>query len=378
MINRRNVRADVESNVNACRRFFSLEVESRIVAACMMELGIADFDDTPSILKVTDDNIWSSQQKKEFIRGLAVKMCDTYVLDYEKHKRFISACQHADVSANKQCSDMTAEGRYKCRYPGCKRTFAASGQCRRTHEAKHSPPLNVPEDNPTVDLFFEDDPLQADDMYNYQKSLMEMGMLIMNIQDAISEGDGSRVLRCWKFLLLYLKHDNGSTKYSVEVLYMMFQINAILSPRSAHQLIWNRFTKLRLGPAGHIPLDLNLEFYNKTVKQAVKKLGSNASQKSINRICHSIDVTKVLMENFDKEVKTYKTSGKHVQQSVLKDMKAVVAELLDQKALSRIPGRSYSYYANAPSSILAGFDLEKMYKWINDHKKNITVGRRAR
>ena len=345
-----------------CRRFFFLEVESRIVAACLSELGIDEFDDTPSVLKVSDDNTWSDQQKKEFVRDLAVKICDTYLLDHRKHEKFISACQQADVRASKQRTDMTAEGRSKCRYPGCKSTFASSGQCRRNHEAKCIPPVNVSEDNPTVDLFFEDDPLQQDDMYNYQKSLTEIGMLIMNIQDAISEGDGGRVVRCWKFLLLYLKHDNGSQKYSLEVLYLMFQINAILSPRSAHPLIWNRFTKLRPGHAGHIPLDLNLEFYNKTVKQAIKKLGSNASKKSINRICHSIDVTKTLMSNFDNEVRMYKTSGKHVRKSTLKDMKAVVAELLDQNALSIVPGRSYSYYSGTKSSILAGFDLQKMYK----------------
>ena len=368
----------MESNVNACRRFFFLEVESRIVAACLKELGINEFDDTPSVLKVPDDNTWSDHQKKKFVRDLAVKICDTYILDHRKHEKFISACQHADVRASKQQTDMTAEGRYKCRYPGCKSTFASSGQCRHNHEAKHSPPVNVPEDNPTVDLFFEDDPLQQDDMYNYHKSLMEIGMLIMNIQDAISEGDGGRVVRCWKFLLLYLKHDNGSQKYSLEVLYLMFQINAILLPRSAHQLIWNRFTKLRRGHAGHIPLDLNLEFYNKTVKQAIKKLGSNASKKSINWICHSIDVTKTLMSNFDNEVRMYKTSGKHVRKSTLKDMKAVVAELLNQNALSTVPGRSYSYYSGTKSSILAGFDLQKMYKRINDHKTNVTLGRRPR
>ena len=65
LINRRNVQADVESNVNACRRFFFLEIESRIVTACLRELGIDEFDDTPSVLKVSDDNTWSDQQRKE-------------------------------------------------------------------------------------------------------------------------------------------------------------------------------------------------------------------------------------------------------------------------------------------------------------------------
>jgi hypothetical protein len=64
LINRRNVRADVESNVNACRRFFTLEVESRIIAACMMELGITEFDDTPSALKVLDVKTWQVSSRR--------------------------------------------------------------------------------------------------------------------------------------------------------------------------------------------------------------------------------------------------------------------------------------------------------------------------
>ena len=108
-------------------------------------------------------------------------------------------------------------------------------------------------------------------------------------------GDGLRVIQCWKFL----KPDTGSQKYSVEVLYLMFQIYSLLSPRSAHQLIWNRFIKSRVGSA-NISLDLNLEFINRIVKEAIKKLGPNASTES----------TKALMENFAAEVKSYKPSGK--------------------------------------------------------------------
>jgi hypothetical protein len=80
---------------------------------------------------------------------------------------------------------------------------------------------------------------------------------------------------------------------------MMFQIYALLSPHSAHQLIWNRFVKTKKGSGGNISLDLNLEFLNRVVKEAIKKLGPNGSKRSTDRICHSMSVTKALMENFD-------------------------------------------------------------------------------
>ena len=158
----------------------------------------------------------------------------------------------------------------------------------------------------------------------------------------------------------------------------MFQIYALLSPRSAHQLIWNRFVKTKKGSGCNISLDLNLEFLNRVVKEAIKKLGPNASKRSIDRICHSMSVTKALMENFDTAVKMYKTSGKHVPRPVSKDLQTIVKELLHQKALVKMSGRSYRYYGGCKASLLAGFDLQNMYNWINQHKKQILLRRRAR
>ena len=45
---------------------------------------------------------------------------------------------------------------------------------------------------------------EKDDMFNYQCSFLEYGMLILNFFDAIKEGDGKRTFRCWKFQLPYL------------------------------------------------------------------------------------------------------------------------------------------------------------------------------
>ena len=129
-------------------------------------------------------------------------------------------------------------------------------------------------------------------MYSYQKALLDYGMAILTFFDAISEGDGARVIRNWKFLLLYLHHDRSSYKYAIEGLYMLFQIHALLSPKAAHHLVWNRFSKRKNKLGGNIPLDLALEFLNRIYKDAVKKLGPNASTKSIDRICHALGVTK--------------------------------------------------------------------------------------
>ncbi|CAB4022138.1 Hypothetical predicted protein [Paramuricea clavata] len=95
----------------------------------------------------------------------------------------------------------------------------------------------------------------------------------------------------------------------------MFQIYALLSPKAAHDLVWNRFSKRKQKLGGNISLDLALEFLNRIFKDVVKKLGPNASTKSINRICHVMGVTKQLMENFDSSMLLYKRSGKRLSWS---------------------------------------------------------------
>eukprot|EP00794_Sanderia_malayensis_P019677 gene19677-21623_t len=312
LINKTNVKADVIGNVNACRRFFTLEVEAHIVAAAMEELELNEIDETPSAIANIEN--WSKQRKKEWIHQLATEIFDKYVLDKQKHDLFIKACLEMQEVARVNGQQLTRDGKYPCCSVGC------------------------------------------------NKALIEYGMLIENIRDAVSAGDGLRIIRCWKFFLVYFKNDAGSQKYSLEILFLMFQIHALLSPRSAHQLIWNRFHKSKNSADGNISLDLNLEFHNRVVKEIMKKLGPNCSRKSMNRICHAMHVSKALMEKFDHNTDVFKRSGVHKISSQEKDLRAIVKELNNQKAMSVFPGRSYTFFKDMKSSLLSGFDLEKLYK----------------
>ena len=100
-------------------------------------------------------------------------------------------------------------------------------------------------------------------MFNYQSYLLEAGLLLRNFYDAISKGDGQRVIRCRKFMLPYLKEDGQSSeKYALEAFYVIWQIKSLLSPRASYRLVWNRFHKLKHARGGNIPLDLALEHFN--------------------------------------------------------------------------------------------------------------------
>ena len=128
------------------------------------------------------------------------------------------------MEKSKTNAQRNSDGRYRCRARGCGKTFAHDGKLRRMHEASHNPPVDVGKHTPRLlvknSSKNEED---RDDMLAYQKALLDYGMLILNFWDAIAEGDGERNLRCWKFFLMYLKHQGTSaTKYKLEALYIMF------------------------------------------------------------------------------------------------------------------------------------------------------------
>lgn len=76
---------------------------------------------------------------------------------------------------------------------------------------------------------------ECDDVFNYQCNLLNHDLLYANFRDAISEADGERTIRCWKFLLLHFYADgSSSTKYALEALFLQFQQQALLSPRQAY------------------------------------------------------------------------------------------------------------------------------------------------
>ena len=49
----------------------------------------------------------------------------------------------------------------------------------------------------------------------YARETLSLGLLFLEFKDAVKEGDGTRVLRCWKYFLL-LFHASGHTNYCLE------------------------------------------------------------------------------------------------------------------------------------------------------------------
>ena len=144
----------------------------------------------------------------------------------------------------------------------------------------------------------------------YSKLLMSVGMVYLEYSDAIKEGDGLRVLRCWRYMLLIFKA-TGRTNYSIEAFILLAQYHFLFSERQKHQLLWGRFINVHGLPARNIPSDLLMEHFNRLCKETLNGLGANKTEKALVRVGKALGALDSVQKNYDDDNDIKEQSGSH-------------------------------------------------------------------
>uniref|UniRef100_A0A1X7TAC3 DUF6589 domain-containing protein n=1 Tax=Amphimedon queenslandica TaxID=400682 RepID=A0A1X7TAC3_AMPQE len=129
--------------------------------------------------------------------------------------------------------------------------------------------------------------------------------------DAICEGDGYRILRCWRYLMLVFR-SRQRKNYCIKGLNLLAQFHFYLNERQSHQLIWSRCINIHGLPGQNVPCDLFLEHLNKICKLAIETLGSNFSEKALEHVGHCVGILDGLFDQFDSDFCIDKLSGRHM------------------------------------------------------------------
>ncbi|KAL9976553.1 hypothetical protein ACROYT_G013872 [Oculina patagonica] len=177
----------------------------------------------------------------------------------------------------------------------------------------------------------------------------------MNFTDAVAEGDGDRIMHCWKFLLLYFYSDTGTTKYALEALYLQLQQRAILSLRQAYQQRWNRSVNNHGGNGNNVSLDLEVEQDNNSIKEGLRKLGPNLTHEAVTRVVRMLPVAEATVNNASKECNLMTRSGKHFVKTTRNDLLKILNLLVQADAFQETPDRQYKHFNKFSRSPLRGF-----------------------
>ena len=177
--------------------------------------------------------------------------------------------------------------------------------------------------------------ISNDKVYSYSRMFCHFGSIALEFQNAWYQGDGVRIYRCWKVLLLHF-HCYKHTKYAWEALKLQFQVE-YLPPSLAYKVKWGRFVITRGGDGNNIPCDLFNEHLNKLFKEIIQNMGPNLTEKAAQRAARSVSTLHEFTQVFDNQCYVSFTSTSHTTKSDEDDVAKVVSVLLKKQKSGSYP-----------------------------------------
>lgn len=203
----------------------------------------------------------------------------------------------------------------------------------------------------------------GDGVVDYARVFCHHASLALEYMDAVEHGDGHRIWRCWRILLLHF-HSNGHTKYAWEALRLQFQLVTLPYPVAYH-LKWGRFINTHGGQGRSISCDLHNEHLNKLFKDIVHNLGANLTEATVTRAARSVSTLYDIAYSFDKVTEVPITQSAHSTLDDAGDVKQVVSVVTKAKVFDVKKGRRHSKFKNISPNPLPKLDMKETVSWIH-------------
>ena len=121
-----------------------------------------------------------------------------------------------------------------------------------------------------------------DGVQNYAHRVLELGLLYKDLLDMCKLPSRARALPLLKLIMLLFKVNSNLSKYALEVMRLLVHQLCSLSEQAAHEEFYGLFVNTEGSPAGHVACDDRMEWQVKLVKDHIKHMASNKSEKNIS------------------------------------------------------------------------------------------------
>ena len=337
----RNVTSDPMKNINAAHDLLEKYTKALVLSAAMDFFGLEDFEGEPT------RNIFSLEihhNYKHYAEVVMSSFVDAYM--FPRESEMIPANQSWNCS---QCS----------------KKYASRKTLMNHVKSKHSG-VDVLSDNAAAPA----SNTAQDHILNYSRCALGLGMLALDFNDARQLGDGDRIIRLHKILLLHFKAAR-KPKYSFQVLRLLAQVKCFLTPRLSYELVWNRFVNTSGEMRGNVEVDRALEHRNRVFQENCQGLRGKITQKSVTRISRSVQQLHQVLVNVDKQVKVRKASSRR-HLTGKPDVVALAKEFHEARIFEESANRSHSRFPNFPVSFLSTLHVPELQKWILASLKSLS------
>ena len=204
----------------------------------------------------------------------------------------------------------------------------------------------------------------SDPVYNYTCVSITLCLLRWEHNDAISYGDGERILMCDKLLTLIYRVSR-CPKYAHAMIENQCQASILLSPRDAELFVWNRTVNHKGDPNTNFPNDQDLEHQNLVFKTEAKTYRGKLTDRTRNRVSKSAQATNDIAKNYDRMTQVFRPSGVHALPDWSSDIDKLLRGMKAKDLFTEKPGVRKRKAMNTPSpDVLHKLSTKDLKAWM--------------
>ena len=212
---------------------------------------------------------------------------------------------------------------------------------------------------------------KEDSVMNYSLQVLQLGFLLMKLNDTEREGDGNRSLLNWKILMLYFRCRSRGMKYAFEAMRFITMTKALYTARMAHRVIHGQFINHKGGAGNNYANDLKMEHIIKNNKVILKGLCANKTLKAVQQSSSAAYGVHQIVNNFDEQSDISPDSTAHTHADKHNDEMEMIEIVHKTRLFKFNPGREFKSFTGIAKSPLEKLNISLLSEWLTHHKKRL-------
>lgn len=210
-----------------------------------------------------------------------------------------------------------------------------------------------------------------DRVMNYGLQVLQLGVLLMQLNDTEREGDGERALRNWKLLLLHFRSRSHAKKYAYEAMRLITYTRALYTEKMATRILHGQFMNIKGGAGNNVANDLKMQHLIKYNKVVLHDLCGNKTLKAIQRGTKATHGLQSVINAFDNQCNIAPDSTKHTHKSKSEDEALMINKLKNIQPFKHQPGRQSNAFPTISKCPLDMVNVVLLDNWLKKHKSRL-------
>ena len=215
---------------------------------------------------------------------------------------------------------------------------------------------------------------QEDRQLNYGLQVIQLGMMLMQLNDTEHEGDGDRSLINWKMLLLYFRCRPKGMKYAYEAMRFITCVKALYTEKTAHRILHGQFVNPKGGEGNNYANDLKMEHCIQDNKVSIRGMRANKTLNAVQRCSGSSYGQKEFCIQFDGQCNIPPESTRHTHACTTEDVKSMLAIVQQVQPFKYHAGRQLNSFPHISKSPLDKLDVALLHTWLTSHRRKLFAG----